>query len=193
MKIITTEKELARHMFEMFKIKHNTWHESKGLPGYYFWNHENKETGTSYPIIYAELELLKKVANKYDFNNGFNYMRVMRVMKEIPLGDEGICWKDIDEKGWKAFIRPEMQTPPKNDEYLGINKQAETHLWELLDIYAIFKGGIDKFKKTKAKKEREEVERVIGEQVKAKKLLKRNFFNEESIRENKILSESEPK
>lgn len=42
-----------------------------------------------------------------------------------------------------------------------LRAEAEKHFWGLLDVYAIFEEGIEKFKERKTEKEKAEVEKVI--------------------------------
>lgn len=64
MKIINTQKELEPIMEEMAASLKNTWHPSRFLKGFYFWNHEQREINTTFPIIYSKLSILKKTAKK---------------------------------------------------------------------------------------------------------------------------------
>lgn len=49
-------------MQAMFKAKNNTWYPSRWVKGFYFWNHEQREVNTTFPVLFAKLSLLKKTA-----------------------------------------------------------------------------------------------------------------------------------
>ena len=62
MEFVKNQRKLERMMFEMSKIRHNTWYRSRHFKDYFFWTHGKHEDDYEFPVIYTTLELLQKTS-----------------------------------------------------------------------------------------------------------------------------------